>query len=175
MFARENRPVARVAAWATAVTLSLSACGNQTPNYVAEETEPAYDQAAQISVDRAKSALKVAETVTLSNGDCSSSAMTAAMNGLQPAEREGDRYVTLALSTSDLTERSAALDVSDSLYGTAIDGYLSLAGKYAAAGCKDQARWIYAEIIKVYSGAAFASARAEADRSMRLLRVSRTR
>jgi hypothetical protein len=154
-----------------AVAFSVVACGRQTTDYVSTESEPAYDFAAQVAVDRAKGALGIAEAATLRHGDCSSSAMSAAMAGLQPAERAGDSYVKLALATSDLSERGAALNVSESLYGTSIDGYLALAGRYATAGCTDRARWIYSEIIRVYSGAAFASANAEA-RQKRLALIS---
>ena len=97
------------------------------------------------------------------------------LSGLQPVQRDADASVEAALASSTADEREANLNLAESLNGLAIDGYLSVAQKYTAAGCQDRARWIYSEIKRVYTGDLFLAARNEADQRLLELQANATR
>jgi len=139
--------------------LILAACAQTPPD--ADLASP--------SLDRAMLAVKAAEVAPVPLGDCASPDLGRVLSGLQPVERDADAAVDAALASTDVAEREAALNRADSLHGLAIDGYMSVATKYSAAGCIDRARWIYSEISRVYTGDAFAAARNEANQGLRQL------
>jgi hypothetical protein len=127
---------------------------------------------AQASIDRAMLAYKAAESSPIPSGDCASPELEKVLAAFQPVEREADTSVEAALASADAKERQAALSLADSLHGLAVDGYLSVAAKYSAAGCQDRARWIYSEIKRVYTGDMFVAARSEADQRLLGLQAS---
>jgi len=162
---------ARLAGKACAL-LFLAACAQTRDADLASpsvDTEVNIEPTTQASIDRAMLAVKAAEVAPVPFGDCASPDLERLLSGLQPVERDADAAVDAALASTGVAEREAALNQADSLHGLAIDGYMSFASKYSAAGCLDRARWIYSEISRVYTGDAFATARNEAKQRVQQL------
>ena len=152
------------------VGLILAACAQTPPEAdLASSSLDTEEPTRQGSIDHAVLAVKAAEVAPVPLGDCASPDLEQVLSGLQPVERDADAAVDAALASTGVAEREAALNQADSLHGLAIDGYMSFASKYSAAGCLDRARWIYSEISRVYTGDAFATARNEANQRVQQL------
>ena len=105
--------------------------------------------------------------------DCAAPALTAAVSDLQAVERDAGRYITLAETAPDRSDRVAAMDVLDELDAFVLDGYLRAAEALEMTRCAARAEGLYETVIKTYTGRSYAHWRARAAARIAAVRAGR--
>ncbi len=105
--------------------------------------------------------------------DCAAPALTAAVADLQSIERDAGRYITLAETAPNRSDRVAAMDVLDELDAFVLDGYLRAAEALEMTRCAARAEGLYETVIKTYTGRSYAHWRARAAARLAAIRAGR--
>ena len=103
--------------------------------------------------------------------DCSAPALTSAVSDLQSVERDAGRYITLAETAPNRSDRVAAMDVLDELDAFVLDGYLRAAEALEMSRCAARAEGLYETVIKTYTGRSYAHWRARATARLAAVRA----
>jgi hypothetical protein len=178
---------------ATLAAVLLAACSappKPAPSYVSPSasTAPAEDETSAFVSDadnqQAKRAIEQAETaygslqqttaafLARSAADCNSPAMESAIRSLEPVDAEAQRYMRLAGTASELSDREAAMDVLDELNKVVLDGLMDISKAYRTKGCLPRARHLMTEARRIYAGPAYQGWASAMDSELQSIRAA---
>lgn len=130
------------------------------PSATSSFSDPEDNRAAQAAIDKANTTFEsVKQAAALFSpkrpSECDDPRFAAIQVRIVEIEDSGERFASRILTTADLDEREAFMDVSDELIGLALDSYIEVAGAYKKAKCFSRAKFLLNEIQRIYVGEAF--------------------